>query len=178
MNDKNLTAEKISVVSAYLTPLAFIVLLQALLYAKVSFNLIGPFVGIAILNNLIFTYFVKKSDALVIVRIVINVIVNTFLVFYLFITYPPIWLLFILTPVATAVYSTRIKTFLTSIGMSLLLFITQYKATLNEYKTIEPAQWGSIFSRIIFLILLALFINAISSHSEKKEIPAEPSEEF
>ncbi len=166
MENQALTTKKISVVSYYLTPLAFIVLLQALLYTSefVPLKIIGPLVGIAILNNLIFTYFVKKSPVLLIVRMFINVIVNIFLVYYLIETYTPIWFLLMLTPIATAVYSTRLKTFFCALGMSALLFIIK---AMHGFE--PPADWGSTFSRIIFIVLLSLFINAISQKSSPEK---------
>ncbi len=164
MENQALMTKKISVVNYYLTPLAFIVLFQALLYAKVSLKIIGPLVGITVLNNLIFTYFVKKSPVLLIVRMSINIIVNIFLVYYLIETYTPIWFLLMLTPIVTAVYFTRLKTFFCALGMSALLFIIE---AMHGFET--SADWGSTFSRIIFIVLLSLFINAISQKSSPEK---------
>ena len=91
-------------------------------------------------------------------RMGINVGVNIALVYLLGASWPPIWLLLALTPIATAVYSTRTQTLRVSASMSFLLIVIHAARHLNS-----PAQWGEQTAYVIFILLLSLMINELAS---------------
>lgn len=88
------------------------------------------------------------------VRATINLWINIFLVVLLGRVWPPIWLLFMLPAVATAVYGDRRRTLVTSGFLSAVLAIIH--AFIGPR---TPLGWGIIAVEIAFLILTSLMIN-------------------
>ena len=76
------------------------------------------------------------------IRITTNFVANVFLVYLLGTFWGPMWLLFVLTPVATALYASWQKTFVAAAISSAALL-------------------GIYYSRA-FIILISLFVNSIA----------------
>jgi len=90
-------------------------------------------------------------------RMGINVATNITLVYLLGTTWPPIWLLLALTPIATAVYSTRTQTLRVSATMSFFLIAVHAARHLNS-----PEQWGEQIAYVVFILFLSLLINDLA----------------
>ncbi len=156
---KNSQVERVNVINMYLTPLAIILVGMAIVYSEpIGWPLYGSLLllGISLINNFIIAVFAKKSYFMRILRMILNVIINVLLVYYLVGYWGPIWYLFLLTPIATAVYSSRLKTFITSIIMCGLL------AGIYAVRGVSsPMAWGQVFSKMLLLLFLSLFVNAL-----------------
>lgn len=152
-------SKKIRIVSQYLTPLAVILVIFSIIFSKpVSWALYSSLIllGMSFINNLIIPVFIKTVPLLKNVRIALNVIINTLLIFILGRYWPPLWYLLLLTPVATAVYSNRRNTLLVSISISVLLigiYLVQGVTSIEH--------WGHILSRVVLIIFLSLLINSL-----------------
>ncbi|MFH1415610.1 MAG: hypothetical protein ABIH89_05945 [Elusimicrobiota bacterium] len=157
--DKEKTTEAVTVVNTYLTPFAVILVLAAILFSRPSGRaLYGSIIllGIAILNNIATAVLVKRFPGYRSIRMAINLAVNIILVYLLVVFWGPIWYLFLLTPVATAVYSTRKRTLMISLLMSVLL------AGIYAVRGVSATvAWGQILCRIALLIFLSLFVNTL-----------------
>jgi hypothetical protein len=147
-------SEELRVVNLYLTPFAVILILFAVFFSRpTGFPLYASILLVAagLLNNIVAR--VNTS-----VRMTVNVLINVFLVYFLVGYWGPIWYLFLTTPVALAVYSDRLKTFLAGLLMSFLLL------GIYAIKGLASAQaWGQALCRVVLIIFLSLFINALVS---------------
>jgi hypothetical protein len=90
-------------------------------------------------------------------RLCINLGINLTLVYFLGGYWPPIWLLLALTPIATAVYSTRAQTLRVAAGVSVLLLAIHSARRLNS-----PMEWGQQAACVAFILLLSLMINELA----------------
>jgi hypothetical protein len=90
-------------------------------------------------------------------RLYTNLAVNCVLVYLLGGYWTPIWLLFVLTPAATAVYGSRNRTLWTSTIVSALLLGSHAFRGLNA-----PIDWGVAWVQALFILFLSLFLNEIA----------------
>ena len=93
-------------------------------------------------------------------RMLVNLAVNVVMVYELGPFWPPMWLLLVLTPIATAIYEGPIQTLLASTGTSALL-IGIYLLRGG----VSPHEWGQTISYAAFIILLSLLINELTQAS-------------
>jgi hypothetical protein len=98
------------------------------------------------------------------IRLYTNLAVNVVLVDLLGGYWTPIWLLFVLTPAATALYGSRKRTIWTSIGVAVLLLVSHGLRRLNA-----PIDWGVPVVEALFIVFLALFLNEVSDWVRQAE---------
>lgn len=98
------------------------------------------------------------------VRLVTNLAVNVGLVYMLGGYWTPTWLLFVLTPVATAVYSSRERTTAVSCAVAGLLLGTQVMRGYNA-----PVDWGQAVMEAAFIIFLSHFVNELADMARASE---------
>lgn len=110
----------------------------------------------------------EKAELLARLRLGTNLGANCLLVYLLGAFWPPIWLLFVLTPVATAIYSSRAKTVAMSAGVSALLIASHAARGLST-----PVEWAQAVAQAAFVSFLALFVNRLSElvHAGAEERP-------
>jgi len=90
-------------------------------------------------------------------RLVTNFLANVFLVYLLGTFWGPMWLLFVLTPVATALYADWKRTLWTSlISAGALLGIYASRGLSGAIG------WGQAASHAVFIVFISLFVNAIA----------------
>ncbi|MBN2406265.1 MAG: hypothetical protein JXJ19_01080 [Elusimicrobia bacterium] len=159
MKEEKSKTGKIKVINSYLTPMALILVLMAVIFSQplgaslyVSLVLLIASLG----NNILLAAFSGRIPTLRKTRMIVNVVINILLVYTLVVYWGPVWYLFLLTPVATAVYSGRLKTFLVSLGMSALLALIYMVRGAGS-----AAEWGQILSKILLIIFISLFINEL-----------------
>lgn len=117
MNNKNIPFtgfEKVNVINLYLTPFAIILVLMAIIFSQpTGWALYGSLILliVSLFNNLFSPSIIRNIPEAKMLRMISNVVVNVMIVYFLIGYWGPIWYLFLLTPIATAVYSTRKKTF-------------------------------------------------------------------
>jgi hypothetical protein len=151
--------ENVNLINLYLTPLAIILVLMAIIFSQpIGIALYGSIalIWLGIINNTLTATLAKKNPLLVKVRMVLNILINVLLVYLLIGFWGPIWYLFLMTPIATAVYSSRLQTFIMSLVMSGLLILVYYAKGV-----VSPAAWGQAMSRIFLIFFLSLFISAL-----------------
>ena len=90
-------------------------------------------------------------------RLCANLGINIVIVDLLGSYWPPIWLLLALTPLATAIYSTRARTLRVAIGVSLLLLAIQATRPVHS-----PMEWGQQIAYAAFILLLSPMINDLA----------------
>src|SRR5262249_43145441 len=102
-------------------------------------------------------------------RLYTNLAVNCVLVYLLGGYWTPIWLLFVLTPAATAVYGSRKRTWWTSGVVSALLLGSHALRGLNA-----PVDWGGVWVEALFIVFLSLFLNELAALARREEVPEAP----
>jgi len=157
--NNSIEVQRVKIVNAYLTPLSVILVLFAVVFSRpsdiITYISLG-LLGIALLNNFVTRVLVKKYSSPAPVRMMVNVAVNIILVYILIGYWGPIWYLFLMTPVAAAVYSTRAHTLAVSLVISFLLAGIYLSKGVSSFQA-----WGQALSRIVLVIFLSLFINAL-----------------
>jgi hypothetical protein len=158
--------EMVSVINLYFTPLAvFLVCLSIIFSEPMGPALYVPIIllGVALINNLVTVGFSDRNKWVIWVRQIVNIVINIFIVYLLVGFWEPIWYLFLLTPLATAVYGSRLKTFLTGIVMSSLLI------GIYALRGVSGAvAWGQAGSKAVLIIVLSLFVNALTTICYRK----------
>src|SRR6185295_2099130 len=91
------------------------------------------------------------------IRIVTNFVANVALVYLLGTFWGPMWLLFVLTPVATALYASWTRTFVTAAISSAALLGIYYSRGLEG-----TVGWGQASLHAAFIIFISLFVNSIA----------------
>ena len=153
------------IVNRYALPLAIILITFGVAFSQPQAHVRNLSLGLLILTTIfnlgtveIIKRGVKVSPWLIKMRLFFNLGINAVLVYLLGGYWPPIWLLLSLTPIATAVYGTRMRTLLTAIGISLLLLGIHALRGLNA-----PVDWGQQAAYASFIILLSLMINDVAN---------------
>ena len=157
--NNNPVSETVGIINVYLTPLAVILVSIAIVVSKPSGAALYISIALlctAVLNNILTSILPRKNNAVIRFRMIFNVLVNIVLVYVLIGYWGPIWYLLLMTPVAAAVYSDRKQVILVSLGMSSVLVIIYLLRGVTGLQS-----WGQAASRILLMVILSLFINAL-----------------
>jgi len=95
-------------------------------------------------------------------RVYLNFGVNAVLVYLLGAYWSPIWLLFVLSPVATAIYDTRRRTLAVASAAAAALLVIHAMKGLNT-----PLDWGGQIARAGFIIVLSLMANELAQRKHR-----------
>lgn len=104
-----------------------------------------------------------------IIRVWVNLIINTILVYMLGSSWSPVWLLLALTPLAMAIYSTRARTLAWGIGVSLILLAIHATRGLNS-----PLDWAPQVAHAVFIIVISLLVSDLRTILTKDAAEAAP----
>jgi len=159
-----LQAEFIRLVDRFFTPFALILTASALLLGfaenKARITSIGIVVLLGIFNEISVWLARRHSEWAVNIgniRLVTNFLGNICLVYLLGTFWGPMWLLFVLPPVATALYASWQKTFVTAaISAGSLLGIYASRGLEGS------VGWGQASLHAAFIVFLSLFVNSIA----------------
>src|SRR6185437_10408958 len=91
------------------------------------------------------------------IRLVANFVANVFLVYLLGTFWGPTWLLFVLTPVATALHAHWRQTIVTSV-ISAATLLGIYASRGLE----GTVGWGQASIHAAFIVFISLFVNSIA----------------
>lgn len=119
------------------------------------------FAGIAV--NLAFATATRGKDLTwgsLSARMGFNIAINAGLVYLLAAYWRPVWLLLALSPIATAVYSTRAKT---HVAILIFGFLLLGLRMLQGGGNASPADWGEVVVRVLFVGILSLMINDLAA---------------
>jgi len=159
-----LKAEFIRIVDRFFTPFALSLVVSSLYLGfaepRAKWISVGLVVFLGIFNE-ISAYVAKKhmewAVAVGNTRIITNFIANIALVYLLGTFWGPMWLLFVLTPVATALYASWSKTLITATISSAALLGIYYSRDLEG-----PVGWGQASLHAAFIVFISLFVNSIA----------------
>jgi len=159
-----LQTEFIRVVNRFFTPFALAMVLAAMWLGYAEPQTYRAALGIAIalvIFNEISVWAARRhvefTTLIGYVRIATNFVANVALVYMLGTFWGPMWLLFVLTPVATALYADWKKTVITS--------VISAGALLGIYASrgLEGAVgWGQASLHAAFIVFISLFVNSIA----------------
>ncbi len=157
-------------VSRYATPLAIALVSMGVVLAQPQGTTRNIVIGLlfwGILFNHFILSFIKRDGpgcGFIKLRLLVNLATNTLMVYFLGSHWPPIWLLLALTPIATAIYSSKARTLLASGAVSAILLV------LHGLRGAHSAmEWGTQAAQAAFIVLLSLLINELSVHARAQE---------
>ncbi len=159
-----LKAEFIRIVDRFFTPFALSLVVSSLYLGfaepRAKWISVGLVVFLGIFNE-ISAYIAKKHMEWAVpvgnTRIITNFIANVVLVYLLGTFWGPMWLLFVLTPVATALYASWTRTFVTATISSAALLGIYYSRGLEG-----SVGWGQASLHAAFIVFISLFVNSIA----------------
>jgi PAS domain S-box-containing protein len=159
-----LKTEFIRLVDRFFTPFAFIIVLAALFlgYAEtaVKWWSVGLLAALVLFNEVSVALARKHTNWAVPIgntRLITNFLGNVVLVYLLGTFWGPMWLLFVLTPVATALYADWQRTIITSvISAAALLGIYAARGLSGA------VGWGQASLHAAFIVFISLFVNSIA----------------
>ena len=159
-----LKAEFIRIVDRFFTPFALCLVLSSLFLGfaepKVKIFSVGLVVFLGIFNEVTAWLAKRRMEWAVPIggtRIVTNFVANVALVYLLGTFWGPMWLLFVLTPVATALYASWQRTFVTAAISSAALLGIYWSRGLEG-----SVGWGQASLHAIFIVLISLFVNSVA----------------
>jgi hypothetical protein len=158
----------VKTINDYFNPFAIILIFSAAYLSAPGIKRVALSIGLVIFSallNIITEYFALKtpkiSRALINIRLIANFFINFMLVYMLINFWGPMWLLFVLTPVATAVYETRLKTVIaTSLSCLALIIIYLHNGLYGV------GFWGQGLNHVLFLGMLPFFIKSLAEKGE------------
>jgi hypothetical protein len=159
-----LQTEFIRLVNRFFTPFALVMVVAAmeLGYAepKVYRTALALAIFLAVFNEASVWLARKRTDwtfPIGYTRLAVNFVTNVSLVYMLGTFWGPMWLLFVLTPVATALYADWKKTLVTAVISSCALL------GIYGSRGLEGAVgWGQASLHAAFIVFISLFVNSIA----------------
>jgi hypothetical protein len=163
-----LRSKSVKTINLYFTPFAVLLILSAAYLSYPGKERVIAATLLVILTtllNFITARLVQKlpkaSKAIVNTRLIVNFLINIVLVDMLIEFWGPMWLLFVLTPVASAVYETKGKMILmTSLSCIALMGIYIHKGLSGV------VFWGQGLNHVLFIAVLAFFIKSLGEEGE------------
>ena len=159
-----LKAEFIRIVDRFFTPFALALVASSLYLGfaepKIKAFSIGLVIFLGIFNEVTAWLARRRMEWAVPIgstRIVTNFVTNVALVYMLGTFWGPMWLLFVLTPVATALYASWLRTFVTAAISSAALLGIYWSRGLEG-----PVGWGQASLHAAFIVFISLFVNSIA----------------
>ena len=159
-----LKAEFIRLVDRFLTPFALALVVSSLYLGFAEPRAKAIAIGLVVflgLFNEISSWMAKRRQEWAVpignTRILTNFVANVALVYLLGTFWGPMWLLFVLTPVATALYASWKRTFVTAAISSAALLGIYWSRGLQG-----PVGWGQASLHAAFIVFISLFVNSIA----------------
>jgi len=159
-----LQTEFIRVVNRFFTPFAVVMVLAAMAlgYAEPAVYRAALAIAIALVafnegSVWLASRYGEYTTGIGHARILTNFIGNVALVYMLGTFWGPMWLLFVLTPVATALYADWKKTVMTAVISSGALLAIYASRGLEG-----PIGWGQASLHAAFIVFISLFVNSIA----------------
>ncbi len=159
-----LQAEFIRLVDRFFTPFAATLVLAAMVlgYAEASTKRVAlGLLIVQVIFNEVSVYLARRNAEwtrrIGTIRLVSNFLANIVLVYLLGTFWGPMWLLFVLTPVATALHADWRKTVITAV-VSAGALLGIYAARGLE----GSVGWGQASLHAAFIVFISLFVNSIA----------------
>lgn len=159
-----LQAEFVRLVDRFFTPFAatMVIASMALGYAEKKTEYIAlALISFLVVFNEVSAYLAKKRSewtrVISTTRLITNFLSNIVLVYMLGTFWGPMWLLFVLTPVATALHAEWKKTLITSLVAAGALLGIYWSRGLEG-----SVGWGQASIHAAFIVFISLFVNSIA----------------
>lgn len=159
-----LQTEFIRVVNRFFTPFALVMVIAAMELGfaepRVYHAAFALAVALAVFNEGSVMLARRRAEwvrAIGYTRLAVNFISNVALVYMLGTFWGPMWLLFVLTPVATALYADWKKTLVTGVVSSAALLCIYGSRGLEG-----AVGWGQASLHASFIVFISLFVNSIA----------------
>lgn len=145
-------------VSRYASPLAVLLVALGLVFTQPTGSVRNISIGLLIFSiafNLVAAVFLKGPNANLVLRLrfYANTAVNAVLVYVFGRHWPPMWVLFLLSPIGTALYGSKRETYAVSGSMAaLLLLIAAARGAQAPIEWAEQVANGSVIVCVSVLI--------------------------
>lgn len=156
--------ELVLLINRFFTPFAIVLILSAIIFVDFETrvqNLVLGLLGLSIVLNLITASLIKRkpewSGKISSLRLSANLIFNILFMYYLGSFWGPLWLLFLLTPIATGLYSSMKTTLLVSVGIASLLLLIYGLRGMHGI-----VGWGQTSIHALFIVFISMFVNSLS----------------
>lgn len=155
-----MTAQNLRHVNDYLTPLAALIVLPGLLVTALPLPAVivgGALIACSVLVNYLSILLVKFDIRLVgKLRVGSNYVVNIFLLWLLYRSWPLVWSLLLLMSLGLAVYQTRRDSFLSGLALIAMLLAVHW-----SYGGHSLEDWAIVGVKASMIIVLNLFVNGL-----------------
>ena len=174
MAEKPVSAEKLRLVNHHLTPLAAIIVVPGLIVVPLPSLVVvagALLVGCTVSINYLSIYLAKQHAPLIKkVRVGTNYTANIVLLWLLYSTWPPVWMLLLLMSIGVAVYQNRRDSLLAGFALVTLLLAVHW--VFGEHSLRD---WAVVGVEGSLIVMANLFVNGLSGVAP--EIPETLSEE-
>ncbi|MEW6368272.1 MAG: hypothetical protein AB1714_26885 [Acidobacteriota bacterium] len=158
-------ADRATLVGRFMTPLALLLGGAGLVWAELPVGVLSVCVGLLLFGavfNLGFPRLLGEDslDAVgrhVNIRLYLNLLVNTLLVYFLMPAFEPVWLILALTPIATAVYGSLKQT---AANAAIVSVIVMGLAVLDPENVLKD--WCEAAARVAFVLLISFMIHGLA----------------
>jgi len=155
-----LAGAKVNIVSRYFTPLAVLIIANGIILTSPPsplWQIASGLLAFSYLFNHFSTRWVErdpqKRGFRILVRVYTNLAVNAAIVYLIGEYWTPVWLLLLLSPIATAIYGSLKQTLISALlGTLILMLIAALRPGMNPLLFAEQANYG------MYIILLSLGI--------------------
>jgi len=155
-----ISGTKVNIVSRYFTPLALLIIANGIILTEPPsplWQISSVLLGFSIVFNSLSTRWVERDPETrgfrVLLRVYINLGVNAAIVYLLGEHWTPVWLLLLLSPIATAIYGSFKQTIISAfIGAGILMVMAALRPDMTPLLWAEQANYG------LYIILLSLGI--------------------
>ena len=163
-----LKIKSVRTINNYFIPFSIVLVLSAGYFSSPGKKRVAFSILLIIFSTLlsgITEYFalrmLKISRALINIRLITNFFINIALVYMLIDFWGPMWLLFLLTPVATAVYESRQKMVIATSLSCLALIAIYFHNGLYGVNF-----WAQGLNHVFFVALLPFFIKTLAEEGD------------
>ncbi|OGR90383.1 MAG: hypothetical protein A3J74_00250 [Elusimicrobia bacterium RIFCSPHIGHO2_02_FULL_57_9] len=162
-NKKLHNIELILSVHKHATPLAVLLVGMGVILSPLEARLRYVTIGLLVLSTLLNLLVVERvkrgglNSLLIQMRMAVNFGTNCILVYILGWHWEPVWLLLLLTPLATAIYGNKKETVFAAVGAAAELL------AINGVRWVRaPVPWGNQLVYAAAILLLSLMIHEVS----------------
>ena len=163
-----MSAEKLRHVNNHLTPLAVLIVVPGLLVAPLPKLVVissGILIAYSVFINYLSLYLLKRNIRLIgSIRVGSNYAVNICLLWLLYSAWPLVWVLFLLMSIGVALYQSRRDSLLGAGAIALMLLAVHWSFGGDSLQ-----DWAIVGVKASIIILLNLFVNSLSSSSNRPE---------
>ncbi|MFH1379869.1 MAG: hypothetical protein ABII23_06285 [bacterium] len=156
--------EYMLLINRYFTPFAIVLIGSALVFVRFEtyiYRIVLSLLGLSIVLNVVTALLIQKKNewakTIGSFRLAANLIFNILFMYYLGSFWGPLWILFLLTPVATGLYSTRKVTLAVSISVAALLLVIYGLRGMHGI-----VGWGQTSIHAVFIVFISMFVNSLS----------------